>query len=337
MVNEYWFNTLGVSDKSIYKNMVANFSRMKFDVDCGNVNPQALVKVYGAVMDDHPELFYLTYKPGASQKSGFFGSTIVFQSSSIFSSLEISRYKSAIDGILKKIKTATSVLKTEAEKEKFIVDHFIENVEYKIDVTFNQNAATCLVDGKAQCSGIARAIKYVCDYVGLWCIVVGGQLNDRATGTVGPHAWNIIRVDGKYYHLDVTQMLGVNASRVKPFRYTYYNYTDEEIKVNHLWTGNTPACTQNFGGESSSNGNAGNAGIGNVYGSLYEVRVNLADALKKKQTEFSFRSKINCENDNELMKVLNLAVGSAIKASPNKVSQAAISVQGGFVTISIKY
>ena len=66
---------------------------------------------------------------------------------------------------------------------------------------FNQNAGTCLVQNKAQCSGIARAIKYLCDYIGLWCIVITGDIDDKATHTVGPHAWNIVRIDGKYYHL----------------------------------------------------------------------------------------------------------------------------------------
>lgn len=338
MINEYWYNTLNNSEKTIYKNMFASFSRMKFDVDCGNVKPQDLPRIYSAVMDDHPEIFYITFNPSASQKVSFFGVSVVFNSASIFSNSEVNRYKSVMDNIAKSIKLKTNGLKTEEEKERVIVDYIIENVTYQIDMKFNQNAGTCLVEGKAQCSGIARAVKYLCDCVGLWCIVVSGEIDDRASGTTGPHAWNIIRVDGKYYHLDATLTLPCNPTKTKPFRYLYYNYSDSEIKVNHVWNTKTPICVDVF---AKNNTNQTTTKVitnsSNVLSSLYEVRVGLADTLKNKRETFSFSSNIRCESDEELMKVVNLATSTAIKTSPNKVASARVSVQGGNVIITFSY
>jgi len=348
MINEYWFNTLNPSGKTLYKNMLNSFSRMRFEVNCGNINPQEILKIYNAVLEDHPELFYLSYKQEMVQSSGFFGVSITLKASSIYSGMQITNYRSGMNNALNKIKADTDKLSTEAEKEKAIVDYFIDNVDYKIDIVYNQNAGECLAKNKAQCSGIARAFKYVCDNLGIWCIVVGGQATDTVSNSTGPHAWNIVRIDGKYYHLDVTSLLNLKSFPVRPKKYPYFNYTDTEIKASHYWSEKTPPCTERFasdnGTQNSANfssygvpeGSETNAG-GKVCSSLYEVRVGLLDVLNKKRTEFSFNSKINSENDNELMKVLNLAVSSTIKTSTNKVRGASISIRGGFVTISIQY
>ena len=169
---------------------------------------------------------------------------------------------------------------------------------------------------------------------GLWCIVAVGEINDKATGVVGPHAWNVIRIDGKYYHLDVTQMLSINSTIIKPFRYLYYNYSDSEIRINHIWNVKLPSCTNVYTDRTSaSNTTSGITAIS----TLYEVRVGLTETLNNKGKQFSFRSNIKCDNDTELMKLINLATSTAIKTSVNKVSSAQVSVQGGFVTVSFTY
>ena len=54
-----------------------------------------------------------------------------------------------------------------------------------------------------RCEGMAKAVKILCDELGIWCIVALSDANPDK-GIKYRHAWNVIRIDGKYYHLDVT-------------------------------------------------------------------------------------------------------------------------------------
>ncbi len=61
------------------------------------------------------------------------------------------------------------------------------------------NSAYCaLVDREADSEGIAFAYVELCHRLGLDCRIVYGQLDWQE------HCWNIVKIDGDYYHVDVT-------------------------------------------------------------------------------------------------------------------------------------
>jgi len=54
------------------------------------------------------------------------------------------------------------------------------------------------------CEGYARALKVVCDKLGIPCVLVDGDAIN-SSGNAGPHMWNYVRMeDGKWYGVDVT-------------------------------------------------------------------------------------------------------------------------------------
>ncbi|MDR2590445.1 MAG: hypothetical protein LBC71_05620 [Oscillospiraceae bacterium] len=63
---------------------------------------------------------------------------------------------------------------------------------------FAATAFGALVQGNAVGEGFAMAFKALCDELGFNSIVVLGGLNDLV------HAWNIIYLEGDYYHIDVS-------------------------------------------------------------------------------------------------------------------------------------
>ncbi len=54
--------------------------------------------------------------------------------------------------------------------------------------------------GRASGEGFAMAVKKVCSSLEIPCLVVRGRLNNAA------HAWNLVEVDGSWYHLDTSRM-----------------------------------------------------------------------------------------------------------------------------------
>lgn len=69
--------------------------------------------------------------------------------------------------------------------------------------TWEENRANtawgALIYGEAQCSGYARAFKALCDAVDIPCYYV--HANEASMNP--SHQWNIVQVDGKWYHIDV--------------------------------------------------------------------------------------------------------------------------------------
>ena len=88
----------------------------------------------------------------------------------------------------------------------------------------------------ATCGGIASATKMLLNMLDIKCIVaVGTDCRENV-----PHAWNIVKIDGQAYHLDVTWDMCV--SQADGLRYDYFNLTDREIRKDHTWNLKYPTC-----------------------------------------------------------------------------------------------
>ena len=99
-----------------------------------------------------------------------------------------------------------------------------------------------LLHGRAVCEGYAKAFKLLCDKAGLSALVVFGTAAPR-TGVMEDHAWNIVKLHGQCYHVDVTWDHGM-AVLEGEINHTYFNTTDRKISYSHAWDQELlPACT----------------------------------------------------------------------------------------------
>ncbi|MDR1299758.1 MAG: hypothetical protein LBJ84_05850 [Oscillospiraceae bacterium] len=97
---------------------------------------------------------------------------------------------------------------------------------------FNATAYGALVYGAAIGEGYAMAYKALCDELGIECVVALGEKDDYT------HAWNIVRVNDDYYHIDAS-MCDVNGAD------TAFLKSDAEMSENgYTWSaGRYPACS----------------------------------------------------------------------------------------------
>jgi len=229
--------------------MLTAFSAQRPSVELIDPPQNEIQMCYQGVFYDHPELFWISHAPSASGSQGRFGVKITFTAPNIYSSAEIQQAQQVIHGIKNALKPLLSG-KRDDEKEKIVCDFLLRTVEYEINNTYNQDASSALVHQKAQCTGIAKAVKLLFDWIGMDCILVEGEVEDPSTGNRGPHAWNMLRVDGEWYHLDVTMMMGANTTKREPFRYMYFNKTDMDLRGMYFWRGRDyPRCTASYGGD----------------------------------------------------------------------------------------
>lgn len=95
-------------------------------------------------------------------------------------------------------------------------------------------AAGALLEGRASSMGAALAYKALCDELGIECIVVRGRL-----GTLGSqdHYWNIISIDGDYYHVDTSRLKSAGAERA-------FLLDDARAWGTYMWDAeNYPECS----------------------------------------------------------------------------------------------
>lgn len=121
-------------------------------------------------------------------------------------------------------------------------DYIIRNCIYNVEAIDNDELTDddfseygVFVKGRAVCEGYAKAYKMLMDIADIDCIIV--------TGTVGEndisHAWNMIKLDNSWYHVDVTY--DDPNPETKEIVYLYMNITDEIIEKDHKWNkNNTP-------------------------------------------------------------------------------------------------
>ncbi len=120
--------------------------------------------------------------------------------------------------------------KDEYERELLLHDALAKRVTYQ-EGEDAHNAYGALVKGKAVCEGYSRAFQYLLYQSGIQCLMAEGSSINPSTGLSESHAWNVVCVDGQYYHVDLTWD---DPDDVKtPVMYPYFNLTTLQISDDH--------------------------------------------------------------------------------------------------------
>ncbi len=125
------------------------------------------------------------------------------------------------------------------QKEKAIHDWILTRVEYDTTLVEHSDYAGLVSPYKTVCQGYALLGYKMLNQVGIKTKIVGGAGGNNA------HVWNLVLIDGAWYHLDITwdDPIPDVAGRVT---YNYFNLTDNQIKTTHSWVNIYPAASTQF-------------------------------------------------------------------------------------------
>lgn len=151
-------------------------------------------------------------------------------------------------------------------------DYLTHNAEYDLTGTYYY-ADGVLLHGTGVCQSYALAYEMLLKAVGIETVYVTGEVG--APGETETHAWNLVKLNGKWYHVDCTwdDPIGGTETRL------YFGLSDELIAKDHAWEGHggvAPACE-------STDGSCLLNASGEVAGSRAEAEAILETAVKEKR------------------------------------------------------
>lgn len=177
-----------------------------------------------AFKNDYPEIFWLS-----NRFSYVAGNTTEVQLYSVLSPPEIKtkseKLITAITDLINQVPAGLS----EFERELAIHDLLLGECFYNDEVESTSedwvpfSVYGAIVSGSAVCEGYSKAIQYLLSIFGIECNTISG------TGNGNLHQWNVVKIDGKWYHLDATW----NDTTDDDIFYDYFNVSDEAISYDH--------------------------------------------------------------------------------------------------------
>lgn len=235
--NNYYYNQLNKLQKKAYFSMLEGFSTIASSFPVPRLEGKDLTDIFFLLRLDHPEIFYVesfSYRYYADSDM------VEMIPKYLFPKKKIEEHKKALDARIKKLVRQAKDLR-EKEKELFIHDFICENVRYdKLKKTYSHEIIGPLGHGVGVCEGIAKSVKILCDSLGIWCVIAVSEANPEKQIKYR-HAWNVIKIEGKYYHLDVT--FDNSLGRYGYARHDYVNLSDGQIYRDHqplIWP--MPVC-----------------------------------------------------------------------------------------------
>lgn len=114
------------------------------------------------------------------------------------------------------------------EQLLFIHDWIVNNTEYRrIGPEYISEADGAIVYGLALCEGYSKSFMYLAQALGYNCVCIVGRANGES------HMWNMVELDGKWYHVDVTWDDPIMPGGGENLRHDYFLVSDKTIEKDH--------------------------------------------------------------------------------------------------------
>ena len=238
----YYYIKMSKPKQAVYHAIYQGLMALSDSFQVPKLEGRELSDVFFQLRLDHPEIFWAE---GFHYRYYQDSENITFLPEYIFEKGKIKEHQKALKARVEKLARPAMKL-SEWEKEKYVHDFICENIHYdKLKKSYSHEIIGPLGQGVGVCEGIAKSVKVLCDALGIWCMIaICG--NNPEKGIKYRHTWNIVKINGTYYHLDATfdNTLGKHSFGAKEIRYDYFNLDDKNIFRDHEpLIAPAPVCT----------------------------------------------------------------------------------------------
>ncbi len=223
----YYYSKMNKTWQSVYHGMKVGLMSLAPSFLVQRLEGGELQEIFFKLRLDCPEIFYAVEFRYRYYKDA---SNVEILPEYLFNKKKIKEHQVAMEARLAKLVRPALAL-SDWDKEVYIHDFICVGVRYdKLKKPYSHEIIGPLGQGVGVCEGIAKTVKILCDALGIWCIIAVSDANAKKQIKYR-HAWNIIKIAGNFYHLDVTfdNTLGSEDS----IRYDYFNLSDGNFFKDH--------------------------------------------------------------------------------------------------------
>ena len=239
------FNALDDNQKKAYNNILSEIlsatEAFPSAIEVPYMTGDELTEVFEAVIYDNPEIICI----GRDNKILTDGDLCYFQPNYIMTPAEQKEINASVSKKCDEILSLIPQNATLYDKQLFIHDYIVNNCVYDTDVTDKSSTAySCIVEGLSACEGYSKAAKIFLEKSGIECYTISGKAKNF-DGNIEGHMWNIVNIDGEYYHLDITWDDPTAPDGKQSLSHLFMNVSDEEISADHSEYISDFKCTSN--------------------------------------------------------------------------------------------
>ncbi len=239
----YYYTKLSDYQKSMYNKLLNGIAKLNQEITIDTNTDIDQEKISKEISDtlsyifaDHPEIWYV--KPSYEIKVNSYLGINVVKVSMMYTvsskselDKEVKEVEERVNNILNKMIKSNM---TDYEKALVIHDYLAENITYykynDIESIPDEkhSAYGSIIDKSAVCDGITKAYQIILNKLDIENIFVEGTTEGV------PHAWNMIKLDEEYYHIDLTSSATIMGdTKTNMPVHVYFNVTDYDILETH--------------------------------------------------------------------------------------------------------
>lgn len=249
---KYFIKRLPMEELKICEQMYEGIQRFEQEIRFEKpISEQKLKKLMWLLSYDCPELYQINGEYSYFVQENDPERALSMQPTYILTSAEYAAAQAEMRSVVDALARQAAGL-SEYETQLLFYNALIEGCTYREDGEYDGTAYGALVLGYARCEGYSKALGLLLREAGIECLTLTGEAwstDDTQPKAPQKHAWNVARIDGAYYQMDITWDDSDGALPRGSF-YAYFNLTDQDIYKSRTLdsiyeTLDLPSCTEN--------------------------------------------------------------------------------------------
>lgn len=240
----YYHAELSTEDRMLYDIILKGVCNCDTSIFVNTTDTDRIFNIVNLMMADHPELFWID----GSCQTITSGDRMEIKFPYLYTRSEIEHRQTEIDYCVEEVMSKVPENASDYDKVKLIYEYIIDTIDYVYGCEDDQNLYSALVNRKSVCAGYSKATQYLLQKLGIQALYVSGIANGN--GGWDNHAWNIVRCNGAYYHVDCTfgddyPGAGYSFNELGIYNYAFLCIDDGMISTNHKRTDtniSVPVC-----------------------------------------------------------------------------------------------
>lgn len=224
--------------------MTAAMKGWQAEVDLSGFNLTSVewADIWPDVAQDNPDLFYVIGSKYFTESTGIITKCEFIYNTS-YTKDSVQQYEAAIDRVFAEVIDGNGSM-TDEQKATALHDYLVQHMVYDQNANNNlgiekRNAYEALVNGIGVCQGYTLAYAALLKKAG----IETGYCKSESMN----HIWNYVKLDGNWYHADLTYDDATAASQTGETGYvkhTYFLLSDDAMrKASHAWEDNGITCS----------------------------------------------------------------------------------------------